>query len=798
MIIKELKLENIRSHKDSEVIFDDGINIITGNTGSGKSSILMAIQYSLFGKIGEGREEGRLLLRRGSTKGTIALKFTDGESEYYIKRGLKKVKENVRNDDEENEIRKDGRLIDLQNRATDLNNYILKLLKIESSNPIKTFETITYIKQDELKDLIFDTGQDKQQYIDQLLQLNKYADAFDRLKEVTDKIKNEIEINRIAVTLSIDENEIIKIESRIKELELLNLEASKRTIELENQINNNKIRQTELEGEVKFYTGLRDQSIKLNVERSGNVNSINKFEKEIASIEASIASNESTIRKIDDLVLIDTKKAKAKNETLFNEINVRERAAYEALYRSESDFNSESKEASELEKEIKFTLERNRALDNETRALKLLIEKSWSGAPKEELMGRVAEMINLISELKAEKIRALETNVCQICGESFSDSKHLDKEYTNKIKKYEDIIADLEAEISKTALGKTKREIEREYDKAAIEIDANKEKIKTYQSKLIKLNPVDTNKKTESLRKEHNIILEEMSKTKGEIIRLNREIEEAELIKTKINEIELSRSKLKDRSIDLQKEREELRIREEKIAALGFDVNILEKKNLEFRSVLNVMSDLLSRKSGIKSEIDTRNSEISENKHKFDEFKTNLEKRKVLLEAVNKKERFLTLMENLRKDIRDIREYVRNRFIKDFKMLFQARFAEIRSESDYATEIDNDYNVKVIANDEVLDAKTLSGGEKTSVALAYRMALSSIASLLGGVSKNESLLMDEPTSGLDREDINALSTCITRINDINQIVIVTHEDTMKNIADRLITITKTAGESKVN
>ncbi len=798
MILKELKLDNIRSHKNSEIAFEDGINIITGNTGSGKSSILMAVQYALFGKIGEGREEGRLLLRRGSTKGVITLKFSDGGSEYYIKRGLKKVKETVRNDDEQNEIRKDGRLIDLQNRAMDLNNYVLKLLKIESSNPIKTFETITYIKQDELKDLIFDTGQDKQQYIDQLLQLNKYADAFDRLKEVIDKIRNEIEINRIEATLSIDENELIKIESRIKELESLNSEATKKVVELDNQINNNKVRLTGLEGEIKFYTDLRDQSIRLNVERTGHINAINKLDKNIASLEAEVATKESTIRKVDDLVLSEFKKAKTKNETLLNEINVKQRLSYEALYRSGSELKSESDKIAELGKNIKTLGEINENLTVGISALKGLIEKSWTGLSKEELTGRVAEMVNFISELKTEKVKALETNVCQTCGESFSDSKHLEREYAAKINKYENLISDMETEIKKTLLGKTKRDLEREYDKLSIEIESNKEKLKAYQLELNKIDITEINKKTESLRNENNKLLEETSKIKNEINRLNNEITNTELIKTKIDEIALSRSKLKDLGLELQKDREELGITEEKIGALDFDVKSLETKNSEARSISGVISELSSMVSGIKSGTETRNSEISENHHKLEEFKTRIEKRKTILEAINKKEKFLILMENLRKDIRDIREYVRNRFIKDFKMLFQARFAEIRNESDYATEIDNDYNVKVIANDEILDAKTLSGGEKTSVALAYRMALSSIASLLGGVSKNESLLMDEPTSGLDKEDINALSTCITRINDINQIVIVTHEDTMKNIADRLITITKTAGESKVN
>ena len=51
MIIKSVNLSNIRSHTSSHVEFKPGINVIIGNTGSGKSSILMGIEYALFGKI---------------------------------------------------------------------------------------------------------------------------------------------------------------------------------------------------------------------------------------------------------------------------------------------------------------------------------------------------------------------------------------------------------------------------------------------------------------------------------------------------------------------------------------------------------------------------------------------------------------------------------------------------------------------------------------------------------------------------------------------------------------------------
>lgn len=96
MIINKIELNNIRSYSHAVIEFKRGINVIVGNTGSGKSSILMGIEYALFGKIGEGQNEGRLLLRRGCSGGSVSLDFTENGEEISVVRGLKMVKEEFR------------------------------------------------------------------------------------------------------------------------------------------------------------------------------------------------------------------------------------------------------------------------------------------------------------------------------------------------------------------------------------------------------------------------------------------------------------------------------------------------------------------------------------------------------------------------------------------------------------------------------------------------------------------------------------------------------------------------------
>jgi exonuclease SbcC len=71
--IKTITLENIRSHLNSTVEFNAGFNCLVGGLGRGKSSILLAIDFALFGEP-IGRSYG-YLLREGSETGKVSLKF---------------------------------------------------------------------------------------------------------------------------------------------------------------------------------------------------------------------------------------------------------------------------------------------------------------------------------------------------------------------------------------------------------------------------------------------------------------------------------------------------------------------------------------------------------------------------------------------------------------------------------------------------------------------------------------------------------------------------------------------------
>lgn len=56
MVIKDIRLQNVRSHKDKTIKLNENVTIITGPNGSGKTTILEAIYYTLQGKSFKGSD----------------------------------------------------------------------------------------------------------------------------------------------------------------------------------------------------------------------------------------------------------------------------------------------------------------------------------------------------------------------------------------------------------------------------------------------------------------------------------------------------------------------------------------------------------------------------------------------------------------------------------------------------------------------------------------------------------------------------------------------------------------------
>jgi DNA repair protein SbcC/Rad50 len=82
--IVSIQLKNIKSHRDTELTFAPGINVLCGANGSGKSTIFEAIGYALFGVSAQDFvSKAERFLSIGSKKGEVAVVFEAADGETY-------------------------------------------------------------------------------------------------------------------------------------------------------------------------------------------------------------------------------------------------------------------------------------------------------------------------------------------------------------------------------------------------------------------------------------------------------------------------------------------------------------------------------------------------------------------------------------------------------------------------------------------------------------------------------------------------------------------------------------------
>jgi len=85
-MITSVELENFLSHSSTKLDFDDGVTVFVGDNGSGKSSVIDAITFALFGQ--HTRKSKKGLIRRGQSQGYAKINFTVNGKSYQAERKI--------------------------------------------------------------------------------------------------------------------------------------------------------------------------------------------------------------------------------------------------------------------------------------------------------------------------------------------------------------------------------------------------------------------------------------------------------------------------------------------------------------------------------------------------------------------------------------------------------------------------------------------------------------------------------------------------------------------------------------
>jgi len=130
-----------------------------------------------------------------------------------------------------------------------------------------------------------------------------------------------------------------------------------------------------------------------------------------------------------------------------------------------------------------------------------------------------------------------------------------------------------------------------------------------------------------------------------------------------------------------------------------------------------------------------------------------------------------------------------------FNEHFQRFFASLVEDPDMVVRVREDFTPIFERQGFEQAYEALSGGERTSMALAYRFALNSVVRE-SVMAQPELVILDEPTDGFSKEQIYKMRGLLEEL-DSRQVILVSHEKELESMADHIFRVEKRNGTSVV-
>ncbi len=760
-MITKVKLKNWRSHLDTEIEFAEGTNCFVGNIGSGKTSIMDAICFGLFGTFLQLQQKKikleDIIMKKPATqeKAEVMVSFDIGdESDWTVKRTVTKGKTSA-------ELRKNGELIEGP-QSTKVTEEVEKLLKMNYD----LFSRAVYSEQNQLDMFLTIPKGQRMKKIDELLAIDKFEKARASTMSLINKFSTALnEKELMAQNLRSDESlkrldmvkrEFLEFKEKEDRMKGQMGEVFNKKIDMTKEILNLKQQQKKLqliEGDAKKVAALIELT-ESDIEKiKGDL--VEFSEKTDDGLKIEIKNNDDEIAKLsaslnDEKRNLDALKDKFAEDNA--QINLLEKEKM-------PDAEKLVKELDEMTESVKKNQIKKLSADLEDSKKEL--EKNQLGLQKS--LARLSEIEDSINEL------GLVGSTCPVCDSKLTENKKL-----KLIEKKKDIRKDLKKDIEKCAsviekmkpelpaLEKKIKEVEKMQERFEVIKDSKKE-LKALESVLKDL-------------KSKNLVFENQKRMFEKNIGLIDE--NTNKIKEQQEKIKQILSKKEEANIKLDRIREYRRqltaLGSEKELLISFSPSVLEKLEIDYQSII-----------GLEGELQANLRNLTEIKN---------DKQKLLEEMENKK----NLLENYELEIRKIsaisdqlrllesaleatQEQLRKDFVTAVNEAMQFIWSELYPYKDiYSIRLgieEGDYVLQLQDSTGWIPADgAASGGERSMACLALRIAFSLVLA-----PQLRMLVLDEPTANLDAQSIDILADVlrerITKL--VEQCFLVTHDEKLK-------------------
>lgn len=673
MLVRSVSVRNIRSYNDgaeTSVVFPEGVTLLEGDVGSGKSSILYALEFALFGF---SDMRGTYLLSEGKADGRVAVVVEVSGQAYKIERGLRRRGDEVFQ--ENCFITTGGERTKLS--PSDLKERVVSLLGYNEQTHPKAeslvYRYAVFTPQEQMKQILSQGPEERLQVLRRVLGVQAYQTAAENSKVL------EKRIERIAYGLGKASEDVEEKKSMLESMR-------KAMSELGESIPDLELRETEASAELsRAEDGLKAlEARRVSLESYSKQTSI--LTNRVSELEREVAANKRRVTRLQ---------AEMRDEVL----PVISR--FERAERPSRDLASLKAEADEGKARLASLQEKKRAIDMDVEERRGLLQAGVCPVCKQALPSGFKDQ----SAHMGEESRALASAIVSCSG----------------------LVSSLVDEV-KYAEG------------------------------------------FEELRKDHAYALKERAKVEEELAELENTLASSQAMLAK------DKSDLEDAGSALR----ELSDLERKVATLGerlLAARAKERKAAD--AVVEAKTRLAETRrtaEGLATEVERKARDRAEG------------------QRLNTYARWTS--EFFRPAVELIERQTLAHAASRFNEQYQRYFASLVDDSDMAVRIDEDFTPVFEREGFAQDYDALSGGERTSMALAYRFALNSVVRE-DLAAQAELMILDEPTDGFSREQVLKMRSLLETL-DSRQVILVSHESELESMADHIFKVEKMNGMSTVS
>jgi len=279
----------------------------------------------------------------------------------------------------------------------------------------------------------------------------------------------------------------------------------------------------------------------------------------------------------------------------------------------------------------------------------------------------------------------------------------------------------------------------------------------------------------------------EFKEKKSELELLKIKSENLKEKQHRIQEIEEQRNSVQE---ELEKLQKHLKTLEKSIKDYQQYETIFEQRNKDLQLTKIMENKLAIKKAEINKEIQFLEIQIKEKREhikKKQDLKKKTEKIREVEYWISKK--FLDLVLFTEKQVMITLK-------EEFSRLFSKWFSILVSETLNA-KLDDDFSPIIEQQDYELDYSFLSGGERTAIALAYRLALNQVInSMISNIKTSDLVILDEPTDGFSAQQLDKMRDVLNQLN-VSQLILVSHEPKIEGFVDNIIRLRKENNFSRV-